>query len=277
MKKVSIIIACYNHAQFLEQAVNSALNQDYPNLEVIIANDGSTDNSLEIAKKFESHNDVKIITHKNKGVVFTRNNAIDHASGDYLLSLDADDYLADNSIVSKMVKKLEADKVDLVFGNYQCFGEVNLLSKPELKPMSDLLIANFISATSLFTRKIFTKVGMYSSKMNLGYEDWEFAIKVAYYGKISKLEETIFYYRTHNVSRNTEAFKKHDQLFKQIIQNNKEIYAEYLIDIVDSFKSHSNDLKKRIKAQKKLKKYLVYCTIVSVILNLILLIDYFTA
>ena len=171
MKKVSIIIACYNHALFLEQAIKSALNQDYLNLEIIVANDGSTDNSLEMAKIFGDK--IKVISHENQGVVFARNNAIAQSAGDYILPLDADDYLASSDVVSAMIAALENEKVDLVFGNYQCFGENNNLVSPKNLGIAELLIRCFISATSLFKRELFDKIGGYAEYMKNGHEDWE--------------------------------------------------------------------------------------------------------
>jgi glycosyltransferase involved in cell wall biosynthesis len=102
--KVSIIIACYNHGKFLTQSVKSALNQDYPNLEIVIANDGSTDNSLEVANSFKGDSRVVVISTENQGVVATRNQAIWLSSGDYILPLDADDYLASDDVGSEMFK-----------------------------------------------------------------------------------------------------------------------------------------------------------------------------
>ena len=270
MKKVSIIIACYNHAKFLEQAIESALKQDYPNLEVIVANDGSTDNSYQVAKKFG--NDITLINHKNKGVVYTRNNAIKKSTGDYILPLDADDYLASNDVISKMVSKLESEEAVLVYGNYKAFGRMNQIIKPNFNHISEILVTSEISVTSLYTRKVFNKVGGYSEKMKGGYEDWEFSIRVVNAGKVAKLEKIIFNYRTQAVSRNMEADKQRFKLLNTVAESNKEIYAEYVAKIIDGFRKDIDTIKKRVRKQKKIRKFITYFAIVELITILILIL-----
>ena len=268
--KVSIIIACYNHGKFLTQSVKSALNQDYPNLEIVIANDGSTDNSLEVANSFKVDSRVVVISTENQGVVATRNQAIWLSSGDYILPLDADDYLASDDVVSEMVKSLEESKSDLIFGNYQCFGGSTDLIKPELKSQPNLLIKCFISATSLFTKDIFFKVGGYSEKMKDGYEDWEFSIRAAANGKINKIEKTIFFYRIQQVSRNKSANKISTNLFETIIANNQQIYLSHMSEILMLFRNDNDKLRKSLKAQKNIKKLLIF----SVVLMGLLLVAF---
>lgn len=273
MKKVSIIIPCYNHASFLEASVNSALIQDYPNLEVIICNDGSTDNSLEVANKLALNNPrVSVLTHENKGVVATRNEAVIFSKGDYILPLDADDFLASHDVVSAMVEKLEDSEAVLVFGNHQCFGQSSNLIKPQLGDISNLLLKSFISATSLYTRAIFDKVGGYAKNMASGFEDWDFAIKVASSGKIDKIDKTVFFYRVQQVSRDIEANKVRAFLFNQIVQNNSELYVQNIASIVSIFEKEIEKARKKRKNQNKIKKGLVLVIILQflAILTLIL-------
>ena len=89
MQKVSIIIPVYNHAQWLPDAISSALNQTVP-CEVIVVNDGSPDNTSEVAKMF----DVKLIEKENGGLSSARNAGIKEATGEWILTLDADDKIA---------------------------------------------------------------------------------------------------------------------------------------------------------------------------------------
>ncbi len=101
--KVSIIIPVYNVEKYLERCVDSALNQTYKNLEIILVNDGSTDNSLEICKKYETENRVKIFSEENRGLPVARNLGVKKSSGDYIIFLDSDDWLDDN-LIEKLVK-----------------------------------------------------------------------------------------------------------------------------------------------------------------------------
>lgn len=269
MKKVSIVIACYNHEKFVAKSIQSALDQDYPNLEVIVVNDGSTDNSLEIIESFKDDRLV-IINQPNAGVIETRNYAISISKGDYILPLDSDDYLASRDVVSAMVN--EIGEADLIFGNYKCFGNNDKLVKPILKSLPSLLIENFISATSLFTKEIFNRVGGYSEVMQGGYEDWEFSIRLMNVGKIKKIEKTIFYYRTQKISRNTQAEKKAAELVKTIINNNKDIYCSNLSDIINDYNQRILFQKTRVKKIKRRQKICIYFNILLTILLLLTLI-----
>jgi glycosyltransferase involved in cell wall biosynthesis len=94
---VSIIIPAYNSEEFLGDTVRSALAQKWPNKEIIIVDDGSSDGTLELAKKFESR-DVKVLTQKNRGAACARNAGLALAQGDFIQWLDADDLLAPDKI-----------------------------------------------------------------------------------------------------------------------------------------------------------------------------------
>src|SRR5690554_7984530 len=94
MPKISVIIPVYNKAPYLEQCLNSVINQTYKNLEIIIIDDGSTDNSLEICEKYRKKDErIQLISQENQGVSVARNKGIQKASGEWIYFLDADDYL----------------------------------------------------------------------------------------------------------------------------------------------------------------------------------------
>jgi glycosyltransferase involved in cell wall biosynthesis len=98
---VSVIVPCYNSEKWLGEALKSSLSQTWQNIEVIIVDDGSTDNSLSIAKSFAS-NKVKVISQDNRGASSARNRALKEAQGDFIQYLDADDLLAPNKIESQI-------------------------------------------------------------------------------------------------------------------------------------------------------------------------------
>jgi len=98
---VSIIIPVYNAAAFINETINSALQQTWPNKEIIIVDDGSTDDSLTIAKGFESDT-VKVFSQQNKGASAARNKGLFEAKGDYIQFLDADDFISENKVEAQM-------------------------------------------------------------------------------------------------------------------------------------------------------------------------------
>lgn len=94
MNKFSIIITCYNAEEFIGRCLDSIMNQNYKNFEVIIINDGSTDRSLEIIKKYQmTFKNIKCINQVHKGVACARNNGIKHIEGNKFIFVDADDYI----------------------------------------------------------------------------------------------------------------------------------------------------------------------------------------
>lgn len=122
MPKVSIIIPVYNAEKYIRKCLDSIVNQTYKNIEVIIVNDGSTDNSEEIIKEYIENQEynIKYFKNENRGVSFSRNFGVNYAEGDYIFFVDADDYLDENLIENlkeKMKKeidiiKFKAKKVD---------------------------------------------------------------------------------------------------------------------------------------------------------------------
>lgn len=109
-KLISVIINVYNGEKFITKCLDSVINQSYQNLEILIINDGSTDNTLDIIKKYKDKR-IKIITTKNLGLSLSRNVGIDNATGDYLYFVDADDYIELDTIgyLYHLIQKYHAD------------------------------------------------------------------------------------------------------------------------------------------------------------------------
>lgn len=110
---VSIIIPCYNISAFLDKCVNSILNQTYPHFELLLLDDGSADATLELCKVFEKEdNRVRVFTHQNRGVSYTRNIGIKEAKGDFVMFVDGDDYL-EVDYIEKHIVDLEENCITL--------------------------------------------------------------------------------------------------------------------------------------------------------------------
>lgn len=130
MEKISIIVPIYNTGKKLNECIDSILNQTYENIEIILVNDGSTDNSLEICKKYKSIDDrITIIDKKNEGSIQARKTGIDNSFGVYIMFVDADDWV-DNNIVSIMYNELKKYKCDIVVSNsYKVFSNRAFIKK----------------------------------------------------------------------------------------------------------------------------------------------------
>lgn len=112
-KKISVIVAVYNTEKYIEKCLRSLLNQTYQNLEIIVVDDGSTDNSKEVLKKY-SHNDkIKLIYNKkNSGLSYSRNVGLENATGDYIGYIDSDDYV-DLDYYEKLIQAIIENKADI--------------------------------------------------------------------------------------------------------------------------------------------------------------------
>lgn len=195
---VTVIIPCYNQSQYLKETVLSALNSDYSPLEIIIINDGSTDDSPEIGEKLaEEHDSVVFINQKNQGVGVARNSGIKASTGKYILPLDGDDLIS-KDYISKAVKVLESDKnVKVVYCKGIKFNG-NGQKNWKLKPFSRNALArdNMIFVSALFRKSDGESCGGFSEDMHFGREDWEFWIKMLKNGgEVVQLPINGFFYR----------------------------------------------------------------------------------
>lgn len=115
--KISIVIPCFNCAKFIEKCIDSILGQTHDNIEIILLNDGSTDNTNEVITKYvKSNKNIIYINNENHGVSYTRNMGIQYATGDYLMFIDSDDFIGENYIKSFVDKTINTP--DLIIGGF---------------------------------------------------------------------------------------------------------------------------------------------------------------
>lgn len=221
---LSIIIPVYNGAEWLAEAIESALNQTENIYEIIIVNDGSQDFSLEIANKYANDNAVEIYRRKctvinqvNKGLASARNVGVMNAQGDYCLFLDADDKLLPNAVetILETIKQTNADVIApsfLTFGNSD--QEIILMKDPKLE---DFRTGNRVGYCQAIRRSALLAVGGYSPKMVEGYEDLSLTINLLTRGyKLVTIPEVLWMYRTKKESMYTKAIQYHKKLLAQI-------------------------------------------------------------
>ncbi len=124
-KKISIIIPIYNSSQTLEKTLDSVINQNYTNLEIILVNDGSTDKSFEICKKYaEKDNRIVIVNQQHKGVSEARNHGLDVATGDFISFVDSDDTM-DKKFYNELINTQIVTNADIVVSNVKCVDDNN--------------------------------------------------------------------------------------------------------------------------------------------------------
>jgi len=226
---VSVIIPCYNYGHFLEEAIDSVLNQTLTNLEIIVVNDGSTDpNTIEILNNLDKPK-TKVIHQENLKQATARNNGIKKAKGKYICCLDADDKL-EPTYLEECVTKMEIEKLDLCGTWVKMFGDDNGMWKTQNLDVKKIIKRNTLPCTSVFTKSIWKKTGGYNSKVN-GYEDWEFWISIAEKGgRGAVIPKPLFLYRKHGNSEINNALEKHNTLIESIKELHPKLYndKEYL-------------------------------------------------
>lgn len=221
---ISIIIPVYNQAEYLPDAIESALGQTVA-CDVLVVNDGSTDTSLEVAKRYESQG-VQVINQVNKGLPSARNTGVMNATGDYILPLDADDILLENC-VERMEQAIAVNGADVIAPSFKCFGISNgeiILSK--LPTMEDFKRGNRLGYFSAIKRDVLLEVGGYNPKMVFGWEDYDLWIDLFKRGKtLTLLSEVLVLYRTKEHSMIHIADAHAQELLAQMIKNHPEIYV----------------------------------------------------
>lgn len=192
---VSIIITNYNYGAFIAEAIESALAQTFTDREIIVIDDASTDNSIEIATRYP----VRVLRQENSGVCVARNNALSLASGRYVMFLDADDRLVPTA-VEHMVALLDRQPahVAYVYGQMRYFGRKDgIFASMPFDPVK-LMQANFVCATTLIRREILVEAGGYDDGFRMLREDWELYIRLCRKGFVGIfLPEVVLEYRKH--------------------------------------------------------------------------------
>ena len=179
--KISIITVCYNAQMYIEKTIQSVLDQTYPEIEYIIVDGASTDNTLAIVNKYKEKIS-KIISEKDDGMYYAMNKGIAESSGDILYFLNSDDQLYDHDVIQNVVTLFgENSNVEMVRGNIKFInipdGEhviVNDHRFAQLKTRRDLFTKLNFSHQGIFAkRSVFNKVGGFNLAYKLGADfDW---------------------------------------------------------------------------------------------------------
>lgn len=252
---VSVIIPCYNQAEYLSSTLDSVLAQTYRNWEAIIVNDGSPDNTDEIAKRYiDKDSRIKYIYQKNQGLATSRNVGIKNSNGEYILPLDADD-LIEPTYLEKAINHFNRfPDTKLVYCKADLFGKINSPWELQTYDYDSFIWENCIFCSAFFKRSDYNKTDGYNPNMIHGYEDWDFWLSLLRKEDIVHcLNEVLFHYRIKETSMLTELTRSHSQdSLIQLYTNHQAIYKPYINKII-IYHNKEHELKNMQKEIERLK------------------------
>lgn len=256
---ISIIVPCYNQAQYLDEALKSVLNQSFTNWECIIVNDGSTDNTEAISNKWiKKDSRFKYLFQNNVGLSSARNLGIKKAKSEFILPLDADDKIGENYL-ELAYKVFQEDKdLKVVYCEAKKFGSLNELWKLPEFSLYNLSRKNMIFCSALFRKKDWETVGGFDVNMIHGWEDWEFWISMLKNGGlVKKIESVQFFYRVKDVSMlkamDAEKTRKTEEYLSVK-------HADFFVEQLGSFNSllrETERVKNNYEEKLKSKKFVI--------------------
>ncbi len=247
--KISIIMASYNYAEYIKQAIESILSQTYKNWELIIVDDGSTDNSIDVIKYYvEKFDNILLYQHKNginKGLSETLQLGLKKSAGKYIAFLESDDYWADNYLEEKINVVNNNPDVKFIFNATELFGDEEVI-KEHLKNTSDnppieektdfyeFIPFSFLemSVVGTFSSMFIDKnvLSNYSFNTPCGlYLDWWICHQIALKHKMYYLNKKLTFWRLHKKSYTND---KYDIKNQQKISNYyRKLYCNYIINL----------------------------------------------
>lgn len=274
---ISVIVPIYNRSIFIEDCLNSVINQSYRPIELILVDDGSTDNSNEILNTFKKQNEsdnfrIEIITQSNCGAPSARNNGFKKSTGKYIQFLDSDDILLSNKLQTQFYY-IKKHNCEMVYSKAQHISEnkeiLNFFWGDKLNNTSnDYFNFSWQTMCPLYKRETINKIGLWNVKLNIN-QDWEYCIRTILSGvKIGFHDEVLAYFRVHskgNIGSGLDLSKiKGKELatttvYQQLIDKNlldknllKKYFKRYTFILISySSQNHKNKFDKLFSYMKK--------------------------
>lgn len=203
MPKVTVYIPSYNYERYLDRAIRSVISQTMSDWELIVIDDGSTDNTHEVLSKYEGHDKIRVVEQENKGLNVTNNIAVRLANGQYIMRLDADDFLDENTLLI-LSNILDTKKdVGLVYPDYYHIDEneniIDIVRRKKIGEEVELLDLPAHGACTMIRRECLIELGGYHEEFSCqdGYDLW---LKMIRRYEPYNVNIPLFYYRQHSKS-----------------------------------------------------------------------------
>jgi glycosyltransferase involved in cell wall biosynthesis len=252
--KISIIVPCYNQAQYLDECLQSVLDQTYQDWECIIVNDGSPDNTEEKAKKWvEKDSRLHYLLKENGGLSSARNAGIEIAKGEWILPLDSDDKISPDYL--ELAEKEFRKGYKIIYCNAEKFGSENGFWTLPAYSRKTLAVENVIFCTAFYRKKDWGSANGYDTDLIYGWEDWEFWISILKNGgEVYKLDKVCFFYRIKDTSMIKEMSSTDGE--RKIMTSKNLIYKkhiEFFMKELGSFQSLYKQNQKLLTENNQLK------------------------
>lgn len=232
---VSVIVPCYNQAQYLPETLDSVLAQTYPYWECIIVNDGSPDNTEEIANQYcDKDSRFKYLYKENGGLSSARNAGIKSSKGEFILPLDSDDLIGIAYLEKAIEHFTNHPETKLVYCKAQMFGEVNKLWDLPTYEYEKLLLSNQIFCSAFYKKVDFELTTGYNESLKSGLEDWDFWLQLLdKESTVYRLPEVHFHYRIREGSM-IRSMNQNEimEARKNIYNNHRNKFEEYVPNLI---------------------------------------------
>jgi glycosyltransferase involved in cell wall biosynthesis len=272
MPEVSVIIPCYNHGQYIDEAIESVQRQSFTDYEIIIVNDGSDDPGTITKLQRLEENGLKVITTENQGLSEARNCGITASKGTFILPLDSDDRIGSGYLEEAVEVLKSRPEVKAVFAEAEYFGNKQgpmelYYNRRDLREFTvdQILLSNFVYCSILYRRADYDDARGYNPNMKYGWEDWDFLLSLLTKGGIIyKLSGIHFYYRIRasSMARSIDPEKK-KYLSLQLYANHIELYGKLFDDPISLY-HEKIELERQIALLKNSRSYLTIKKISSI-------------
>lgn len=211
--KISIVLPTYNGAKYLRQSIDSCLNQTFRDLELIVIDDSSTDDTPHIIKSYDDPRIRYFRNEQNQRLPKSLNIGFAQAKGDFLTWTSDDNFFAPQAL-EKMAEALDSQKVDFVYCDYYSFheGDVQNAQAVRLDDPDGLKVKNCVMGCFMYTRRVLESLGDYDTAMEL-VEDYDYWIRVWKRFSMQHIKEPLYYYQYHSQSLTGKRNKEIDIIF----------------------------------------------------------------
>ena len=222
LPSVSVIIPVYNGEAFVSEAIESIRRQSHKPLEIIVVDDGSTDNTARVIASFDTC--VRHLFQQNSGPPAARNRGLKAANGDFIAFLDADDLWPETKLACQLARLADEPSVEIIVGRKRIVQSSDVIDgRPKLESSSEPVISLDVGA-ALFRKSVFEKVGLFDERLKY-QDDWDWFMRARELGvsMVMSREVVLFYRRhEHNLTNRRELNDRYMmRMFKQSLDRRR--------------------------------------------------------